>query len=75
MKLAVSYDEHGNITTLFDPEKLKHEKGHLTYVPAPDEKHSHMEVPKELEGKPLMELPALLRVNARGAHPKLEHRG
>jgi hypothetical protein len=75
MKLAVSYDAEGNITTLFDPEKLKSEKGHFTYVPGPEEKHHHLEVPKELEGKPFMELPSLMRVNARGAQPKLERRG
>jgi hypothetical protein len=75
MKLAVSYDAEGNITTLFDPEKLKGEKGSLSYVPAPGERHHHLELPKEFEAKPLMELPHLVRVNMQGVHPKLERKG
>jgi hypothetical protein len=75
MKLAVSYDGQGNITTLFDPEKLKNEHGSLSYVPAPGEKHHHLEVPKEFETKSVMELPHLVRVNVHGGHPKLERKG
>lgn len=75
MRLAVSYDNEGNILTMFDPDKLRGEKGFLTYVPAKGEKHHILDVPKELEGKPFMELPKLLRVNANGnAHPRLERR-
>jgi hypothetical protein len=72
MKLAVSHDAHGNVTTLFDPAKLHGDKGFLTYVPAKGEKHHVLDLPKELEGKPFEELPKLLRVNAAGAHPRLE---
>jgi len=74
MKLAVSHDEHGNITTLFDPEKLQSDKGTLKYVPAKGEKHHVLDVPKEFEGKPFEELPQLLRVNASGAHPRFERK-
>ncbi len=69
MKLAVSYDEQGDIVTLFDPEKLQ--RG-VKYVPDEDEKHVILEVPKELEGRPFRDLAALLRVNASGPHPRLE---
>jgi|HubBroStandDraft_6_1064221.scaffolds.fasta_scaffold1596682_2 hypothetical protein len=69
MKLAVSYDEQGDIVTLFDPHKLHHG---VKYVPEEDEKHAILEVPKEFEGKPFRELAALLRVNATGPHPRLE---
>jgi hypothetical protein len=74
MKLAVSYDAEGNITTMFEPEKLRGEKGFLSYVPASGERHQVLEVPRELEGKAFAELPKALRVNASGAHPKLECR-
>jgi len=71
MTLAVSYDDKGEIQTLFDPEKMKGDKGTLTYVPAPGEKHQHLEVPAQLASKPLMELPQLLRVQGSGAQAKL----
>lgn len=75
MRLAVSYDNEGNILTMFDPDKLRGEKGFLTYVPAKGERHHILDVPKELEGKPFTDLPKLLRVNANGsAHPRLERR-
>ena len=74
MKVAVSHDEQGNIVTLFDPEKLHGDKGSLKYVPAKGEKHYVLEVPKEFEGRPFEELPKLLRVNASGAHPRLERK-
>jgi hypothetical protein len=74
MKLAVSYDTAGNITTLFDPAKMKSEKGTLTYVPAPGEKHQHLDLPKEFEGKAVTELPALLRVREHGSHASLERK-
>ena len=75
MKLAVSYDEKGNITTMFDPEKLRGEKGSLKYIPAKGEKHYLLDVPKELESKPFQQLPELLRVNVSGAHPQLVRKG
>ena len=74
MKLAVSHDEQGKIITLFDPEKLHGDKVSLRYVPAKGEKHDVLDVPKEFEGKPFEELPTLLRVNASGAHPRLERK-
>lgn len=74
MKLAVSHDEDGNIVTLFDPDKLRGDKGFLTYVPAKDERHHILEVPKEFESKPFEDLPKLLRVNASGTRPRLEPR-
>jgi hypothetical protein len=75
MKLAVSYDAGGQILTLFDPAKMHGDKGSLSYVPAKGEKHQVIEVPKEFEGRPVMELAKSLRVNASGAHPKLEPKG
>lgn len=75
MKLAVSHDAQGNITTLFNPETLHNDKGFLTYVPAKGEKHYVLDLPKEFEGKPFEELPNLLRVNASGAHPQFERKG
>jgi hypothetical protein len=73
MKLAVSYDEQGNIVTLFDPEKLQGgDKVSIKYVPAEGENHVILEVPKELESRPFRDLPALLHVNASGARPRLE---
>lgn len=74
MKLAVSYDAEGKILTLFDPEKMRGDKGSFTYVPAKGERHHLLDVPKELEGKPITELPQALRVNASGAHPRFERR-
>jgi hypothetical protein len=74
MKLAVSHDEEGNITTLFDPDKLDGGNCTFKYVPASGEKHHVLEVPKEFERKPFEELPKLLRVNANGGLPQLERR-
>jgi hypothetical protein len=72
MKLAVSYDKDGTILTLFNPEKMRGKKGFLTYVPAKDERHEIIDVPKEFERKPITELPELLRVNAKGSKVKFE---
>ena len=72
MELAVSYDDFGNITTLFDPKALSSDKGTLRYVPAPGEKHYVLELPTELEGTPFGELPELLRVDVAAAHPRFE---
>jgi len=74
MKVAVSYDEQGAILTLFDPEALFTDRGFLTYVPAEGEQHRVLELPEELEGRPLLELPHVLRVDASGTHPRLECR-
>ena len=74
MKLAVSYDKDGNILTLFDPAQLKGERATLAYVPGKGENHHILDVPKEAEGKPFMELPKALRVNANGGTPRLECR-
>jgi len=71
MKLAISYDDQGEIQTLFDPDSLRGDKLTLTYVPAPGEKHQILEVPASLASKPIMELPHLLRVSGTGAHAKL----
>ena len=72
MKIAVSYDKDGKILTLFDPEKMRGEKGYLTYVPDKGELHQVIEVPKEFERKPFAELPNLLRVTGKGPKVKLE---
>jgi len=72
MKLAVSYDAQGNVTTLFDPAKLAGDKVTLAYVPAKGENHQILDVPKGFESKPFTELPSLLRVNTRGGSAALE---
>ena len=74
MKLAVSYDDEGRIRTLFDPEKMRGQNGSFTYVPAKGEKHVQLELPKEMEHMPILELAHSLRVNAKGGHPKFEAR-
>jgi hypothetical protein len=72
MKLAVTYDTQGNALMFFDPSKMQDANGSITYTPAKGELHAVMDVPKELESKPFMELHNLLRVNAGGSMPKLE---
>jgi hypothetical protein len=72
VKLAVSYDELGNIITLFDPEKLRSDEGSLRYVPAQGENHHILEVPEQFEGRPFEDLPNLLRVDVSGEHPRFE---
>ncbi len=62
MKIAVTYDKDGNILTLFNPAEMISEEGSLTYIPAEDERHEIIDVPKEFEDKPITELPNLLRV-------------
>ena len=74
MKVAVSYDAEGTILTMFDPSKLRSEKFTLQYVPAQGERHNVIDLPKELESEAFHELPKLLRVNAKGASPRFEHR-
>jgi len=71
MKLAVSYDDAGNITTLFDPEKLRSDKGTLRYVPAPGENHEVLDLPKQHADTPFDELPNVLRVEANGSEARL----
>ncbi len=72
MHLAVSYNDRGEITTLFDPERLHIDKGTLRYVPAEGENHHVLEVPKHLEAAAFEELPELLRVDVSAGHPRLE---
>lgn len=72
MQLAVSYDKHGNITTLFDPSTLRGETVTSEYVPAAGENHHLIELPKQFEGKSVMELGPKLRVSTSGAKPVLE---
>jgi hypothetical protein len=74
MKLAVSYDAEGTILTMFDPEKLRGEKATLQYIPAEGERHHVIDLPKEMEGEPFMELHKRLRVNAKSASPKFERK-
>lgn len=73
MKIAVSYDVHGRILTLFHPEAVQAgTKGTLRYLPAPGERHHVLEVPAGFEKKSVLELAEALRVNTTEAHPKLE---
>ncbi len=74
MKLGISHDEDGNITTLYNVEELHGAKGTLKYVPAKGERHHFIELPKEFEAEVFEKLPKLLRVNAGGAHPHLERK-
>lgn len=74
MKLAVSFDSHGQITTLFDPEKIQNTQGHLTYVPQPGENHHVIDLPKQFEHEPFENLPHVLKVNASGGSPKFERK-
>jgi len=75
MQVAVSYNKDGDITLMFQPATLKTGKYVVGYEPAHGENHRIMDVPKQFEGKPVMELSRLLRVNNKGAAPKLEPRG
>jgi hypothetical protein len=72
MKLAVSYDEHGNILTLFDTAQLHGETWTLAYVPAEGENHRVFDVPEKLEDTPIKKLHEVLHVNLSEAHPRLE---
>ena len=74
MKFGISHDKDGNITTLYNVEELKGAKGSLKYVPAKGEQHHFIELPKEFEAEAFEKLPELLRVNATGAHPRLERK-
>ncbi|HTR47507.1 MAG TPA: hypothetical protein VMM16_09000 [Verrucomicrobiae bacterium] len=72
MKIAVSYDEAGNILTLFDPEAMRTEAGFFTYTPSPGESHRVFDIPSEFDAARLLDLPRLLRVDTTGPQPRLE---
>jgi hypothetical protein len=72
MKLGVSYDDQGNITTLFETAQLHGDRLTLTYLPAKGEKHHILDVPEKLKGTPIEKLPEMLRVNLNETHPRLE---
>jgi hypothetical protein len=73
MQLAVSFNNNGDITVMFDPAKLKKdEKVTVGYEPAPGDNYEMLDLPKELEGKLFREYAHLLRVNMIGATRKLE---
>ena len=70
MRLAVSYDDQGNILTLFDPKALQSDQGWLKYVPADQENHDILDVPAEHEAKTFAELADALRVEAERGAPR-----
>jgi len=72
MKVAVSYDNNGEILTLFNPDKMTSKKGTLTYVPAKGERHEIIDLPKEFERKAFTELPNLLRVAVKSGKANFE---
>lgn len=72
MKLAVSYDEQGDITTIFDAAQLHGDTWTLAYVPTEGEKHHILDVPEKFEGTPIKKLPEILHVNLREGQPRLE---
>jgi hypothetical protein len=72
MQVAVSYNNHGEITLMFQPAQLKTGKYIVGYEPVAGENHRVMDVPKQFEGKPVTELSRLLRVNNKGTVPRLE---
>jgi len=74
MELAVSYDNNGNVLTLFNPATIGNQHGTLRYVPAPGEKHEVIDLPAQFEAEPFESLPQLLRINAAGARPIFERK-
>ena len=72
MKIALSYEANGRILGLFEPDALTSERGSLSYVPKPGERHAGIEVGPEYEGKSLPEIQKNMRVNTSGTTPKLE---
>jgi hypothetical protein len=72
MKLAVSYDEHGEISVMYDPSEKGNGDFTVGYEPGPGEKHDVLDLPHQFEGKPLREIASKLRVNTREAAAKLE---
>jgi hypothetical protein len=75
MKLAVSYDNKGQITLLFDPATLiKNDNVTASYRPAKGENHQVLDVPPGLEGKAVHELASTLYVETNGTAPTLKRR-
>jgi hypothetical protein len=74
MKLAVSYDDEGNIRALFNPEGMSSDRWSLKYVPAEGETHDVLDVPSEFESIPFEDLPRMFRINATGAQPHFERK-
>lgn len=72
MRVAVSFDENGNIVTMFDPDKLSGETTFAAYNPAEGENHHIFEVPS---GVTYSEIPQAFRVTSESGQPKLERRG
>jgi hypothetical protein len=71
MKLAVSYDDRGQIVTMFNPDELKGADGTLQYVPAAGEKHEVLDVPTELQNAAFQDLPKLMHVETSGGKVQL----
>jgi hypothetical protein len=71
MQLAVSYTKTGEITLMLELPDPKTAKIVVGYEPAKGENHRIMDVPKQFEGRPVTELARALRVNTKGAVPKL----
>jgi hypothetical protein len=74
MKVAVSYDEKGEVTLMFHPASMQHAEYTVGYEPAPGEMHQVFDVPTNLEGKPVSELARSVRVNVSNGIAKLEAR-
>ncbi len=74
MKRAVSYDESGRLLVLFDPEPKPGSKFRMKYQPKPGERHEHLEIPPDLEGKSNRELFDLLVVDVSGEKVRLRRR-
>ena len=75
MQLAVSYNQTGEITLMFDPSKLVSDKFTVSYQPAQGENHRVFDVSAKLQGKSIEELASTLHVNVNGRAPVLELRG
>jgi hypothetical protein len=74
MKLAVSYNEHGEITVMFNPSKMGSGDWTVGYEPAPGEKHHVLDLPNKFEGTPLQEIVSKLRVHTKEGTPRLEEK-
>ena len=70
MKLAVSFDGHGHITTLFDPARIQNAQGTLEYVPQPGENHQIIDLPSQFHAEPFENLPHVLKIDSSAATPK-----
>jgi hypothetical protein len=71
MRVAVSFDQDGDVLLLFDPDKVGNADMTISYVPGEGEHHHVFELPKELEQRKFTELHKMLRVKV-GEHPTLE---